>query len=440
MREGFIPPTVNWQHPDPACRLNLSAQPRFMPFETALVNSHGLSGHEFVSGASTMSIDLTLLAAITAFVVSFIAYWSNPKRGINRMFLSLSVHTALWLICLGSAVKGGVHGQNLAAHGVGGRGVYPLHLWFVKESIVRGIETWSGTLFRSLGWFVVCAVLAGLYADRSVCRDRVEPRGAWFWLGLLRLRRGQSSPSMSHSAGKRLLQARQQTGSHRLELQIVLLGGSTAAGTIILLMALRAILAEPWLILLQPISVIVFYTGTVVAITTSRIFDARQILLVGLQKILLVGLIAGFAYVMMSALELAQLPEALAFLITAGLALWFAALLNRWLDRLFQFYPQATEARQAAFAAARRETRLDKLEHDFLAVLKGWGQSDNALIRRRHEGRLRGGGVELVGDGWWRRRCGSCAGCRPSAWPASARRRSAANWALSWRNTNWVCW
>lgn len=44
MREGFIPPTVNWQHPDPACRLNLSAQPRFIPFKTALVNSHGLSG------------------------------------------------------------------------------------------------------------------------------------------------------------------------------------------------------------------------------------------------------------------------------------------------------------------------------------------------------------------------------------------------------------
>jgi 3-oxoacyl-(acyl-carrier-protein) synthase len=44
MRDGFIPPTVNWLHPDPACRLNLSAQPRILPFNTALVNSHGLSG------------------------------------------------------------------------------------------------------------------------------------------------------------------------------------------------------------------------------------------------------------------------------------------------------------------------------------------------------------------------------------------------------------
>jgi 3-oxoacyl-[acyl-carrier-protein] synthase II len=44
LRYGFIPPTVNWVHPDPACPLNLSAQPRFLPMETALINSHGLSG------------------------------------------------------------------------------------------------------------------------------------------------------------------------------------------------------------------------------------------------------------------------------------------------------------------------------------------------------------------------------------------------------------
>jgi 3-oxoacyl-(acyl-carrier-protein) synthase len=44
MQESFVPPTVNWQNADPACRLNLSARPRFVAFETALINSHGLSG------------------------------------------------------------------------------------------------------------------------------------------------------------------------------------------------------------------------------------------------------------------------------------------------------------------------------------------------------------------------------------------------------------
>lgn len=44
LRESFAPPTVNWQHPDPECRLNLSPEPRFCSFSNTLVNAHGLSG------------------------------------------------------------------------------------------------------------------------------------------------------------------------------------------------------------------------------------------------------------------------------------------------------------------------------------------------------------------------------------------------------------
>ena len=44
MRESFIPPTVNWRDPDPSCRLNLSSRPRYISFDVALINSHGLSG------------------------------------------------------------------------------------------------------------------------------------------------------------------------------------------------------------------------------------------------------------------------------------------------------------------------------------------------------------------------------------------------------------
>ena len=44
LQNSFMPPTVNWRHPDPACRLNLSSKPRYLPFSMALVNSHGLSG------------------------------------------------------------------------------------------------------------------------------------------------------------------------------------------------------------------------------------------------------------------------------------------------------------------------------------------------------------------------------------------------------------
>ncbi|MDO8541708.1 MAG: beta-ketoacyl synthase N-terminal-like domain-containing protein [Opitutaceae bacterium] len=44
IQQSFIPPTVNWRHADPACRLNLSSQARYLQFSFALINSHGLSG------------------------------------------------------------------------------------------------------------------------------------------------------------------------------------------------------------------------------------------------------------------------------------------------------------------------------------------------------------------------------------------------------------
>jgi 3-oxoacyl-(acyl-carrier-protein) synthase len=44
IRDSFVPPTVNWTHPDPSCALNLSSCPRFLPTSNVIINSHGLSG------------------------------------------------------------------------------------------------------------------------------------------------------------------------------------------------------------------------------------------------------------------------------------------------------------------------------------------------------------------------------------------------------------
>jgi 3-oxoacyl-[acyl-carrier-protein] synthase II len=44
MRHSIIPPTVNWQYPDPSCELNLSGHPRFVAHQSTLINAHGLSG------------------------------------------------------------------------------------------------------------------------------------------------------------------------------------------------------------------------------------------------------------------------------------------------------------------------------------------------------------------------------------------------------------
>jgi 3-oxoacyl-(acyl-carrier-protein) synthase len=43
-RHQRIPPTVNWEYPDPECPFNLSNQARDVAHERTLVNAHGLGG------------------------------------------------------------------------------------------------------------------------------------------------------------------------------------------------------------------------------------------------------------------------------------------------------------------------------------------------------------------------------------------------------------
>jgi signal transduction histidine kinase len=63
------------------------------------------------------------------------------------------------------------------------------------------------------------------------------------------------------------------------------------------------------------------------------------------------------------------------------------------------FYPEATAARQATFAAARKETKVENLEVAFLEVLKGWGQTERALLLHGTRDTLRGGPIDLSGEG-----------------------------------------
>src|SRR5208283_3216123 len=91
-------------------------------------------------------------------------------------------------------------------------------------------------------------------------------------------------------------------------------------------------------------------------------------------------------------------PEAMSILVAMGIVLWLASILGGWLDQRLKLFPRAIQARKAAFDAARRESRLERLESAFLEVLKCWGQTESALILTGEDGILRGGSVEIEAD------------------------------------------
>lgn len=349
-------------------------------------------------GSDTLAFNPTLEAAVAAAFVGFAAFWSNPKRSVNRAFFSASLHVAAWLGLLHIAVttpNGLVWVRATSSIGA----LFPIQLWLIKDSITDTSGELLRHLWRRRLWVLVMIIVA------------IIPATEWFIPNA-----SLSTPANAHLFGTGyyvyigalvalyLAQARDtvrdmraQRGISRLELQNVLLGGCSAAVAILTLMALRAAFGIPWLVRLQPLAILVFYTAMVVAVTTHRIFDARHLFLIGLQWVTTVGTVASAAFI----LELFFshfFPDPFAWLATTAVALWIAATLKSWLDRVLHFYPQATQAREAAYTAARASIRIDKLEHEFVSVLKGWGQCEHALILSGAKGLTGGAGVELSID------------------------------------------
>jgi signal transduction histidine kinase len=333
-----------------------------------------------------------------ALIVGLIALWSNPKRTVNRLFLTASIHVSVWLLSLRVVYFVGDANavfwiRTTAAIG----GLLSAHAWLIKEAITERLNLrdrkWR---LQLLGWIAVSAALAAIcYTEAfipsySTALHRV--RGWGFYV---------------HTVGALLLWAiiayqcykdtRNTTGLKRVELQVWLIAVCGTAISIILLMGLGGIAARNRYTSLQPLLVLVLYAGTAIAITTHRIFDARQIILVVAEKFTLILVVSGMFWLLDDGLRLV-FPEAMSLLVSMGIVLWLASILGGWLDQRLKLFPRAIQARKAAFDVARRESRLERLESAFLGVLKGWGQTESALILTGEDGILRGGSVEIEAD------------------------------------------
>lgn len=347
-----------------------------------------------------MLISPALLASVAVCIAGILVYWSNPQRLVNRVVATCSIHIAAWLGCFylaTSAPQGSAEGLFWVRMACAVGGSIPLHFWLVKECIVAGTQKtrrgWTAQLGAWIlvsGGMTVVSFSEAFIPAHSTHTQRVFGWGyhAYIAVGLF---------LYIFLIVDAIRTIRQLTGGKKTELQVWLLGGCSVAVAVLALMALRSATGDSRYIGLQPLMILIFYIGTAVAITTYRIFDARQILLVGLQKLFLLAIVAGCAFGAQRLLELI-VPEALALIGTTAIALWLAAVVNGWLDRVLHFYPQATSARQAAFSAAQRESRVEKLESAFCAVLQGWGQSDHALIVSGNRDGLTGTTVSLSGD------------------------------------------
>lgn len=337
-----------------------------------------------------MPLSPTLPAAAVTAIIGLLILWSNPSRNVNRAAFTCTLHMTAWLVCLHLAftMTPGLPWLRLTC----AVGTWlPMHFWIVKETILLAPGAYAGGWWRRhWGWIVVGVALAFLcFTDwfipaHSTPERKLYGGGYYAYIGAI-------LSLYAFLLRDTFVDTRRVSGVRRLELQVWLLGGCVTAALILLLMTLSAVTRNAMYARLQPLVVLVFFSGTIYAITTHRIMDARQLFLLSASGAALVAVVAAAAYGMVQLFE-RLMPPVLAWLIATALALTLARLLRGWSDRVLQSYPRATAARLAAFEVLRRESSMEGLVQGFLQVLKGWGQTERALL-------LAGGRDARVGEG-----------------------------------------
>ncbi len=308
-------------------------------------------------------------AAVFVTVIGGLIYWSNPTRAVNRVVFTCSLNWAVWLTCLHVAIymSGGLPWVRITC----AAGAFlPMHLWVVNETIAGNWRSGGRFPARLVGWAVVSTLLAAIcftqyfVASRSILHLEVLPPNAphrsygWGYFAYVVV----DAILYLSVLGFTFSNLKKLTGARRLELSIWLIGGCAVTLAILGTMVLSFTTAHSFVPrIMQPLFVLAFYGGTAYSITAYRIFDAYQILRLGLSKFLLF-LVAGIASYAVFFLTTQVVSAPISLLFTIATALLCTSLLKGWLDRRFEFYPQDIAARQAAYLVAHNETRADNME------------------------------------------------------------------------------
>jgi signal transduction histidine kinase len=333
---------------------------------------------------------MALAAAITGGVIA----WANPQRALNRALAGAGAFIAVWLLTF--------HFASLDPEAaLGARipwalgGFLFVFLRLAQAAIVRPEERWTAALAQAKAWLFWGAALAGLTALDFFVTARDDGRlvtrpGYYVYLVL-------GCATAIVFAGAAMREMRGLCGSRRVELQVLVLGATALAAATFGVSLVASSLHELWLNQLMPVLVVFFFSGTAWALASTRVLDARHILMLLVEKTVLVAAVAVFVWGLRLLAE-QFVPDSVAFVLAVGLGLWIAAEMSSWLQPTFKNKADWERVRRAARDIARKELRPEAMEDAFVKLLKAWAGCDRAVILMSTQGRLAGSGLEFLID------------------------------------------
>ena len=234
---GRIPPTVNWETPDPECPLNLSSERAGRRLHRRPHQRARPLRDECQHGALPRVNPTNIVAFLASLGVGYGVLSANPTRAINRAFFFASVNVAAWQMSLAwlndAANPDPVYWIRMTS-AIGS--FIPFMLWIIKESAKDSNFGW-GRWGRGLVWMAVAAAMTVLCFTSYFIPDnstRDHPVRGLGWTVFAVVNGGAYVILFLQS----ISDLRKTTGIQRIELQTLLFGGAAAGVVAVSLISL----------------------------------------------------------------------------------------------------------------------------------------------------------------------------------------------------------
>jgi len=349
---------------------------------------------------------LILIAALVTLTIGLTVYWANPLRFTNRTFLAFSLVCASWLCCAFMAANAGVRLQagetvNPVPWIKGAAAVaafFPYIIWLLMSSIVTLEGQSMRTIRLTWPWFLIALAMAVLSLSDLYIPSDSTPENPKRGVGYL-VYHASSFCLFTIIVVESYRRMRRASGIRRIELQFLTFNCALGCIAVITISTIGSYLDLRIISRLSPLVILVFYVLTAWAVTIHRIFDARQVFLQLLQRLVLISVLTASIYACSRLLN-TVLPAPADLILSIALSSTLAFWLHRKSREWFSLNPwQHTAAiRQAALEFARREHDPGKLIAEFETLLRTWGQTGYAALLFDSGEVFVSGNIELTKD------------------------------------------
>jgi signal transduction histidine kinase len=318
-----------------------------------------------------------LAGIIGAAAVGLGVWRANPRRAINQGFFVLSLGVCFLLFTLSQLnvkrpdIVFWVRLTNAAG------ALLPWLLWLLKETII-GASLDLKTVKRGWPWLLATGVLVWICTtyyfipEGSSSEHELVGWGRNFYFVLL-------FAAYLALIVQSVVQMRKLDGIRRIELQMLVINGTTACLLGIVLGIAGNIFDIPELRRSQPIVSVVFYSITAWAVTSRKIFDAKQLFRSALGRAITVTSVATILFLGYQVVGRYE-GGLVVLLVTAVGAVYATEQIHQWWVNSFGGDENNASARRRLLTVSRDKLEWGPSIENFSTVLSGWARTEHAII------------------------------------------------------------